>query len=416
MTVETVDNDCINKLLEQVAPIRIKQEKKSLKKEEFNIFKLLRKPHDEVRLHSRFLYTLLNPKGNHNKGNIFLNIFLETIGITQFDTKNSQVYYEKYNIDILIVAGERAILIENKIYAHDGNGQLCKYYHKLKSVGKKEIHIVYLSLDRQGPKNYSLREVEKNRTIENEPIRVITYKNHINTFIKLCKQETLDDQILHQTLKQYDYLINQLLMTADVKARMAFMSLLNSKDKIKNAHFIAKNWVHIKWHTEFEFWKDLYTKIADSKTETIKAFEFTDDKISKNVHFKKGHNYEYGISMPLFSHNDQKICFMIKRGQHKLHFGARIIEKVENFKNNQEDLLKFLIKQDTKQSHHHIDKNYAWLVWKFPEETIDFTSFENDTTLSLVDNAQRKIIVQSIWEQAQTYRDNILSWYNEYTT
>jgi hypothetical protein len=32
---------------------------------------------DEVRLHSRFLYSLLDPRGNHYQGGLFLELFLK---------------------------------------------------------------------------------------------------------------------------------------------------------------------------------------------------------------------------------------------------------------------------------------------------------------------------------------------------
>lgn len=42
--------------------------------ENFNIFKILRIETEEVFTHSRFLCELLNPKGSHGKGSLFLNI------------------------------------------------------------------------------------------------------------------------------------------------------------------------------------------------------------------------------------------------------------------------------------------------------------------------------------------------------
>ena len=46
---------------------------------DFNIFTTLLSVHDEVRLHSRFLAAMLNPKGSHAQGSLFLKLFLQPI-------------------------------------------------------------------------------------------------------------------------------------------------------------------------------------------------------------------------------------------------------------------------------------------------------------------------------------------------
>ena len=111
----------------------------------YNIFKILNLQTDEVNLHSLFLAELMNPKGSHNKGNIFLKEFLISIStelkdIIDLDTINVTV--EKFigpiskdkttggRIDILIEdKNGNCIIIENKIYAGDQEKQLLRYYH-----------------------------------------------------------------------------------------------------------------------------------------------------------------------------------------------------------------------------------------------------------------------------------------------
>jgi hypothetical protein len=67
-------------LLEKASIIKLRQE--ALKPEStFNIFQILRSGHEEVGLHSRFLYELLNPKGSHGMGDIFLRHFAEMFSL-----------------------------------------------------------------------------------------------------------------------------------------------------------------------------------------------------------------------------------------------------------------------------------------------------------------------------------------------
>lgn len=41
----------------------------------FNLFSLLRKENEEVPLHSMFIAELLNPKGSHQQGTLYLDLF-----------------------------------------------------------------------------------------------------------------------------------------------------------------------------------------------------------------------------------------------------------------------------------------------------------------------------------------------------
>lgn len=45
--------------------------------EDFNIFSILRMETDEVNTHSRFIAELLNPKGIHFQGEVFLELFIK---------------------------------------------------------------------------------------------------------------------------------------------------------------------------------------------------------------------------------------------------------------------------------------------------------------------------------------------------
>ena len=109
-----------------------KQEQNIQKKRGLNDFNLLTTvlPYDdEVRLHSRFIGSLLNPSAKHYQENLFLDIFLEVIGLSQWgmDTKKADVFIEYKDIDIYITDGEKHMIIENKIWANDQPCQLTKY-------------------------------------------------------------------------------------------------------------------------------------------------------------------------------------------------------------------------------------------------------------------------------------------------
>ena len=95
---------------------------------------------DEVRLHSKFLAELLNPKGSHGQGSKFLDLFIQQFDIKNVDSETSKVSVEESignktpttggRIDILIEdTNKHTIIIENKIYASDQENQLLRYYN-----------------------------------------------------------------------------------------------------------------------------------------------------------------------------------------------------------------------------------------------------------------------------------------------
>ena len=69
--------------------------------ETFNIFRILRAGHEEVMLHSRFLYELLIPKGSHGMGEVFLRLFAVVCELPTLSSDTVQVMQEYANIDIL---------------------------------------------------------------------------------------------------------------------------------------------------------------------------------------------------------------------------------------------------------------------------------------------------------------------------
>tara|TARA_R110000803_G_scaffold51536_5_gene106428 strand:+ start:5692 stop:6903 length:1212 start_codon:yes stop_codon:yes gene_type:complete len=117
---------------------------------------------DEVRLHSRFIYSMINPLGNHYRNEIFLSEFLNLIqhpNIKNFiDISNANVLCEWQNIDLLIHDNSHFLIIENKLRAKDQEHQISRY---IETVMKKfnisynessdRIAVIYLSKNRSRP-------------------------------------------------------------------------------------------------------------------------------------------------------------------------------------------------------------------------------------------------------------------------
>ena len=137
--------------------------------ENFNVFSALNICSDEMRLHSRLLATLFNPKANHGLGNEFLRQFLVTaIKVDDnYITHCNESIAERYvgevtettggRIDIILEDGKHGIIIENKIYACDQPNQLLRYHnYGVKQFGENNFKLVYLTLEGSEPSSDSL--------------------------------------------------------------------------------------------------------------------------------------------------------------------------------------------------------------------------------------------------------------------
>lgn len=168
---------------------------RSAKKEQglndFNLLGSVLSANDEVRLHTRFLYALLNPNGKHYRGARFLELFLNYIGRPRWLDLDSEslVVRKEYRpsgqgeqVDLYISDGTRIILIENKLNALDQPGQVKRY---LKAVGadsgerSEDTLFIYLSKGRDRPSRNALAYPEvqkKNIPPDPEPLHLFAEK------------------------------------------------------------------------------------------------------------------------------------------------------------------------------------------------------------------------------------------------
>ena len=185
------------------------------KKEDFNIFCILRNEYDEVNLHFKFIVELLK---NKNYGKKFIEIFLEKLEIQVFNYENVYVFSEyskgiNGRIDILLEFSKgkekKVIIIENKIYAEDQIGQLNRYYYSMinKNYSNDELEIVYLTLDGSEPDEESTKGLSKEAK---EKIVIISYKENIIGWIDNCIKEVAEVPIMRETLIQYKSLLKKI--------------------------------------------------------------------------------------------------------------------------------------------------------------------------------------------------------------
>jgi len=177
--------------------------------EKFNLFSVLKVERNEVRTHSRFLAELLNPKGRHGMGSIFLKLFLENTEIQDFNHENASVRIE-FNagkvsnekggrIDIVIKSGSKFIVIENKIDALEQENQLLRY--------KNAFHISELFfLTLYGDESKQHGQLDE-AGIE---YRRISYEQDISQWLEACMKAAYNISQVRESIGQYLYLVKKL--------------------------------------------------------------------------------------------------------------------------------------------------------------------------------------------------------------
>lgn len=199
---------------------------------DYNVFDVLETK--EVK-HSKFIASLLDPKGLHYQGDLFLREFINACGISDFglDTSNAQVFREYENIDIYITDGNKHIIIENKICdANDQDKQIYRYIETIKNENssKKEnssknensslnndgILVLYLTpnFDKK-PSQESLNGYEiKDGFLEKDNDK-IRYKHivcdHILEWLDKVKIEIVNLTDLNVIITQYEKAVKNLI-------------------------------------------------------------------------------------------------------------------------------------------------------------------------------------------------------------
>lgn len=388
-------------LLEKIGIINLRYEK--LRKEhDFNIFSILRSKGDEVNVHSNFIHELLNPLGSHRKEKEFLKKFLEVVGIKGFDCAEVQLHKEQGKIDILIHNKTQAIIIENKIWAGDQDRQLERYYQKIQKRGFSEVWVIYLTLRGDSPSENSIgdlpEEILKNRLLS------ISYSFQISKWMDECIATCARRPIIRETLVQYKNLIEDLTgksMSGD--QRKEVIDLLSRNDNILKAQVISENWIHVRWHTEWDFWTGL-EKLVEEEYEILPIQKYSVANLDNVIHRSRNRDPWYGIMFSLFKKGNDDFCLFIERGWGDLYYGITVVnnngrseEKHAGYGGFAEKLNEFS----------EWEQEELWLGGNWLSPKINFESFAEEATLRLINRDYREPYLRENWEKIKGFIEKV---------
>jgi len=373
-------------LFEEVASLRNKYVKENkLNAYDFNIFSLLLDAGDEVNLHSKFIHELLNPNGIHQQGNLFLELFIDTLGL-DVEFKECVTFREKHNIDILLKSENDVIIIENKIYSEDHSSQLTRYKELIENQGyeEKNITTLYLTLFGHAPS-------EK----VNFPIQNISYRKEIISWIERCIEAVKDVAVLYEVLKQYLSLVEEISLESKKKN-----FLLDTKDFLLQDNYLRlaiemeDSIIEAKIEVQLDFWEELLAELIPHY-----AFSFyntnNDASLEGSVrrYYQKQRNIKnYGIEYKV----EDNLYFFVEL-RDNIYYGFYFLDE-DKIEEHQKNYLSLLGNQ--------WDEVSESVYWKYPDKPLNFKDFNHQNIFDLLDVNLKDKAIKKIGSEVLTFIQN----------
>lgn len=241
----------------------------------FNIFRVLKLTNKEISTQSKIIAELLNPYSKfHNQSKDFFNLFIKFVlnDVINLDDYQVKLEYEikklgTYGrIDILIedLKNNKAIIIENKIYAKDQKDQLKRYlnFGDEKYQNRNNFKILYLNP--QGSNDHIDTDV-KNIVI------TVSYKKELINWLNECYKIANEDYLkinLHQLIGSLKYLTN--IEERKIRNRLIQFEIYKNKDEaIEHKDYL---------NTKISKHKKLFDTAIDDLKELIQMYNLHNSK------------------------------------------------------------------------------------------------------------------------------------------
>lgn len=280
----------------------------------FNICSLLRKTNDEVNLHSKLIYELINPCGSHAQGNKFFKLFItEGLELDLDDIDNNKTIVNREDltdvnrrIDFTIETSKYLIGIEMKIDAGDQDKQLSDYMKELsrrnsKYKQKKEIKLFYLTKFGDMPSEQSLGSLNK------EDISLLSFSLDIERWLSECIKKTNITK-LQESIKQYQEIIHRITGQLPKEINNKMDELIKDKNDIETLHTMTQNYTRLWAKKEVDFWNELYNRV--SKMTINKKVNKDNNSLEIDLFSDKEYDYKYDMTY------DDKIAKIVEKRHH----------------------------------------------------------------------------------------------------
>lgn len=428
----------MNSLIQLFHEIHLLLEKhEQIRKEKgdnYNLFQVINMTSDETRVHSAMIADLLNPKGKHQMGDVFLRLFIHCLKTQQlnhelsFTYNKAKVECEKYigpkmeksggRLDIYLTDGVNHIIIENKIYAADQKNQLLRYHNFLKHYPDNHTLLLYLSLDGE------VHDMDKTTNGEKVKFITISYTDFILNWLTECRYMAIDRPLIREGITHYRNLIKILTHQMD-----------NEKNDLIN--LIRDNQRYINYIPQY---KDAIREVEIGLQKDFwRKLEWAFEKAGYGVIKKSFGNYKYALDRnkdyirKYYENNNckyQSIEFELEKiGDYQLMYAVQVDwrtysgillrdkdgqlfkpEDAIKIKNGKLQEVITRIERIIKDSPDRFHSSSNWLLWKYTNPTINFRNLDDKDSALHLSNMEKTI--KSITEDTQ---DNInMIWNKEW--
>lgn len=410
-------------LLRKLSLVRDKNAIRKAQEESFNVFTTLMQWNDEVCLHSRFISSMLDPNGPHKFGRTFLQIFLDVLESDfSYDLNSLEIipsnstWTEYKEIDILFIDRRKhtAVIIENKINAHDNNhtdeGQLERYYRRLIEedyIPAENIEVYYLRPYRNTPpSDDSISKSGKYKELSKK-VKLISYEEEISSWVKLCIKETANSPFVRETLNQYLKLINTMTNNTDIQERLDLIDTIStSEDALNSAKFLIDNFCHVRWHTIANFFNDLCYELENRGYKIIDRYD--EETITNIVHGGVKKRQE---SISIVCADDRGYRYTIgSECDDALYFGACNDDNKGKIKEIRSLVMANKDKVEDSEELHLEDKNWAFWCYFDVEEADDIWlwDFKREGTFKLIKKESRHNSIMTHLDDFEKVISNLL--------
>lgn len=252
---------------------------------------------------SEILAFFLNPKGNHEQGDIYLKHFLNKFNLDMFhynedDRIEVQCEYSTDNgrrIDIVINKNkfEQVVAIENKIYdtTADQKNQIKDYIDFLETKTKGEFCLIYLSPKEKQLSEESIKINDKENYINENKLKLITYEDQMIDCIKDFNNLTQNWRI-KSFLQDFEKQLKKMYMgEKSIDIKQAAIELMNENEtNIEISFLVSSSLNELKKELRIKF----ENQIKEIGQELNMVLEGTRLRPSKWTKHKISFTYEKG--------------------------------------------------------------------------------------------------------------------------
>jgi hypothetical protein len=195
----------------------------------------------------------LNPHETHEHGDLYLRHFLQKFELNFFqfnsnDKVNVQCEYSTdkgRRIDIVISKNnfEQVIAIENKIYVGtaDQQNQISDYLEFLARNTKNSYCLIYLSPQDKEISNLSISTEEKENSINNNKLKILSYEEQMIECINEFGNLTHNNRV-KAFLKDFEKKLRKMYMgEKNINSHQAVIDLIKESEKNIEISFLVSN-------------------------------------------------------------------------------------------------------------------------------------------------------------------------------